>query len=83
MPSNYPTFDVAYETAPGLPPVPVPNAVVKVWNVTANADLGVTLNANSAGVVAGGSLNVAVGTTVRFRCENQQGRSGFFDWVTT
>lgn len=81
MPSNYTAFDVLIETNGQV--APAAGATVKVWNVTGNADLGVTLTADSQGVVVAGTLNVSAGTLVRFRCESVQGRAGFAEQVTS
>ncbi|HWQ34342.1 MAG TPA: hypothetical protein VNQ79_15950 [Blastocatellia bacterium] len=80
MPSNYVAFDVLIENNGQA--VPAAGATVKVWNVTADADLGVTLTADSSGIVAAGTLNVPAGTLVRFRVEDFHGRAGFAEQTT-
>lgn len=83
MPSNYPAIDLVFIESNGAR-TPVASATVKGWNVPASSDLGTIGTTNSEGVLPAGTLSsVAVGTLVRFRVENHQGRAASVDVVTT
>ena len=79
--SNYLAFDVSIEND-DLTLTHVSGVTVKVRDVTHGADLA-NLVADGNGHVAAGSYAVAVGTLLRFRVENYQGRSGYLEQVTT
>jgi hypothetical protein len=64
MPSYFVGFDLLKINSYGLT-YKVPNQAVQVFNVTGNAALPATAS-DEFGVVAGGQLNVAPGTLVRF-----------------
>jgi hypothetical protein len=84
--SNFNSFTLKIPPASGSSdaPILIANATVKVWNVTDDEDLVETFVSEVNGVVAGGTLPVDVGTTVRFRCENDgQGRTAWGDQTTT
>jgi len=71
--SNFTGFDVEIDLNDGTIPIPVPNAVVQVRDVTnANVATGAgaialaNLVADANGHVASGTLPVAAGRTIRF-----------------
>jgi hypothetical protein len=61
----------------------VPLTQVKGWDVDADTDLGVIGTTDADGVLAGGTLSVSAGTTIRFRVESYHGRAGYTEQVTT
>jgi len=86
MPSNYQGFRVDYNKEDGTEPVAFPSQTVKVRDVTNSADLA-DLTADGSGDVASGTLDVAVGTTIRFYFQvtsgTHKGVSAFKEIVTT
>ncbi len=82
MPSNYATTQVVIDNHNGTVTV-VAGAAVKAWNVDAATDLGAVANTDSQGFIPAGTLNVNVGTKIRFRVENYQGRAAFTEFTTT
>lgn len=69
MPSYFVGFDLAKINSLGIF-YKIPNQSVQVFNVTANQSLP-AVTSDAFGVVHGGSLNVAAGTTVRFSVTGQ------------
>lgn len=55
---------------------PVPNQVVKVYDVTNGVALD-DLESNAFGIVAGGTLDVDAGTVMRFSVTRVDGLNGF------
>lgn len=81
MPSDYPTIDVFFVESDGMR-TPAASTDVIVYDTVTEADID-TLTTDVNGHLAAGTLSVAVGTLVRFRVENFQGRAHSVDVVTT
>jgi hypothetical protein len=64
MPSNYAAFEVKIDNDDGSSTM-LPLQVVHVFDVT-NTTILADLTSDSFGIVAAGSLSVAVGTLIRF-----------------
>lgn len=80
--SNFTGFDLTVDNDDGSAS-PVPSQTVKVRDVTNGDDLP-DLTTDGDGHVDGGTLEVDVGTFIRFRVENDGfGRSGYEEQVTT
>ena len=86
MPSNYQGFEVNYNLEDGTEPVAFASQTVKVRDVTNGADLD-DLTADGNGTIASGTLDVAVGTTIRFYFQitsgTYKGVCAFKEIVTT
>ncbi len=80
--SNYDAAQIWIDNHDGTLTAAV-SATVKAWDVDADMDLGVSLLTDGDGILAAGTLAVAVGTVVRFRVENFHGRAGFAEVTTT
>lgn len=78
--STYNGFDVKIRNADRTE-TPVPDAIVKIYDASSMAELGEAL-ADGSGFVASGSVDVPVGTVLRFRIENHHGMSGYAEDVT-
>ena len=81
MPSNYLGFDVLIDNDDGTT-TPLPSQAVHVYDVTNEAALS-DISSDALGHVDAGSLNVAVGTAVRFHVTLPDGQCGYKDEVTT
>jgi hypothetical protein len=79
--SNYHSFDLKFRGDAGEP-VPLPNVTIKVFDATNLEDLP-DLETDENGIVAGGTLDVPVGTVVRFRVEHHLGMARHVTQVTT
>ncbi|HEY8562789.1 MAG TPA: hypothetical protein VIL74_20595 [Pyrinomonadaceae bacterium] len=81
MPSNYEQFYVKKSNEYGVQTV-MPGVDVIIRDVNTDTDL-VTVQTDSNGLVAAGSVSVAAGSRIRFRVENEQGLAGSVTQVTT
>jgi len=79
--SFYAGFDLVIDNDDGTV-TPLASATVKVYDATNSVALA-DLASDPDGHVVAGSLAVAVGTLVRFRVENYQGRAAYAEQVTT
>lgn len=86
MPSNFAPFTLSVPPPVGVsaPATPVGGATVKCHDATNDVPLADTFVSDAAGNVAGGTLPVAAGTLVRFRCESDgHGRCAWGEQTTT
>ena len=79
--STYPVIDVRIDNGDGTP-VPVPGAVIKVYDVTNDEALD-DLVADGDGHVPAGTLAVAAGTLIRFSVQRADGLCGYAETITT
>ena len=80
MPSNIASFPVELDNGNGTT-MRMPNQQCKVYNVAGAVDIAtVTTDANGIFPTTGTSL--AVGSVVRIRIENFQGKAGYIEAVT-
>jgi hypothetical protein len=81
MPSDYAAFEVLIDNDDGTTS-PVPSQTVGVYDVTNDVALSDTAS-DANGHVAGGTLAVAAGTTIRFSAALANGHCGYKEEVTT
>jgi hypothetical protein len=81
MASNYASFHVQIDNLDGTFP-PVATATVKIHNAASGALLA-TVTADADGIVAGGTVTLAVGSRLRFKTDLGDGRAGWAEQLTT
>jgi hypothetical protein len=79
--SNYPGFEVKIDNDDGTTTL-LPLQTVKVYDVTHSTALS-DIASDANGLVATGSLAVAVGTRIRFSFSRADGICGFSEVITT
>lgn len=79
--SNYTAFEVLIDNDDGTT-TPVPSQTIDVYDVTNSTALS-DIASDANGHVAGGTVAVAVGTTVRFSAAKANGQCGYSEIVTT
>lgn len=80
MPSNIQTFPVELDLGNGTTQR-IASTNCKVWNVAGAAEL-VTVATDASGIFPTTNVSVNVGSLVRIRIENYQGRAGYIETVT-
>lgn len=79
--SNYPGFEVKVDDDNGSVTL-LPLQTIKVYDVTNGVALS-DIASDANGLVAAGSLAVAVGTRIRFSFNRADGICGFSEVITT
>lgn len=79
--SNYEEFYLNFRDENGVLVI-VPSTDVIIYDVDTAADID-TVTTDSDGLVASGTVSVAVGSRIRFRVENYQGLAGSVTQITT
>jgi hypothetical protein len=80
MPSNIEAFPVELDNGNGTT-TRVASTSCKVWNVAGAADIA-TVSTDANGIFPTTATGLAVGSVVRIRIENYQGRAGYIETLT-
>lgn len=80
MPSNISAFPVELDNGNGTT-TRIASTNCKVWDVAGAADIG-TVATDADGIFPATGVSLAVGSVVRIRVENYQGRAGYIETIT-